>query len=330
MKQIHGFVAIGSMLPFLFLASCRKQIETPVVKEAVSQSLTVATTSCMPSIYGMYNNSSGSWTTIAQKWYSDGKIRNVKLHFFGRPIGPVLNHDEQMLNIDWGELTYEGNQVRLRDVAKNKLIFRVTLDGSGKPVASYLYTEGFFPTETYIDTSYYYYSGNRLNYLIQLFVTQSSNGFVYSPGWEQFTFAYNSAGDLASHTAQNEELTTRFMYSSTPTNGCIYDYPLTTSFKLLEFLELLRMPMSNTLAAFDVTNIHAGYQPYTFYEKRFYNYTLANGLTQSYISPMGSGYLTYYIGWECAGNNPINSAKSQSNIVSSLDQFKELYRTTNK
>lgn len=329
MKPYNRLIAASLLLSFFFFSSCKKQIDEPIVKEATLQSSSISSPSCRPATYGVYQNGSGTWITIFQKWYSGGKIQNVKLHFSGRPIGMGINHDEQILNIDWGQVTYEGNQVVLKDVGKNKLVFRVTLDNSGKPVASYLYTVGYLPHETYIDTSYYFYSGDRLNYFIQIFATESGGSF-YSQGWEQFTFAYNASGDLASHYARNEEVMTRFLYSSTPTSSSISDYPVTTSFKLLEFLELIKMPMSNAMSSMDMTRLHPGYLPYTFFEKRFFNYMVTDGLVQSYINPLGSGYQTYYIGWDCGGNNAVNRANSQNNRVSNLDQFKELYTPTKK
>jgi len=323
MKTTIRTIAISS-LAFSLLLSCKKEFGPPVVNENLSLSSTISTPTCKPSTYAIYQNGSGAWTTVVQKWYSGGKIKNIKLHFTGTPMGLGLNHDEPIVNIDWGQVTYEGNQVRVWDVGRNRLVFRATLDDWGKPVASYLYTDAYVSDQIYVDTSYYYYSGDRLNSFIQIFATDS-HGWFYSQGWEQFTFTYNGNGDIASFHRRNEEVTTRFMYNTTPVTKIITDYALTTSFRFLEFLELIKLPMSNAVSSIDMTKLHLGYPPYTFYEKRFFNYDVVDGLVRSYIAPQGSGYQTFYIGWDCSGIAALSTDKSQMGIISNVDQFKKWY-----
>ena len=322
MKTNYRLIAMSAM-SCLLLFGCKKEFEGTDLDENLSQPSTISSTVCKPATYAIYQNGNGMWNTVAQKWYSSGKIKNIKLHFTGTPMGLGLNHDEPMLNIDWGEVKYEGNQVRVWDVGRNRLIFRVTLDDWGKPVASYLYTDAYVPDQIYVDTSYYYYTGDRLNSFIQIFATDS-HGWFYSQGWEQFTFTYSGAGDITSFYRRNEEVMTRFMYNSTPVTGIITDYALTTSFRFLEFLELIKLPMSNTVSSIDMTRLHPGYPPYTFNEKRFFNYEVKDGLVRSYIVPQGSGYQTFYIGWDCSGAASIVN-QNEKNAIGNLQQFKRMY-----
>ena len=317
MKAITVIAATGA-IAFLFLSSCKKQFEEPLTKEKLSQPATISTTACKPATYAIFENGSGVWTTVFQKWYSGTKIKNIKVHFTGMPMILGMNHIEPVVNIDWGEVTYEGNQVRVWDVGRNRLVFRVTLDDWGKPIASYLYTDANVPGQNFVDTSYYYYTGDRLNSFIQLFATDSR-------GWEQFTFTYNGSGDITSFHMRNEEVTTRFTYGSTPVTGMITDYPISNSFRFLEFLELIRPPMSNTVSLIDMTKLHLGYPPYTLYERRFFNYAVTDGLVRSYIVPLGSGYQTFYIGWDCAGTVSASAQKGQANVISNQDEFKKWY-----
>ena len=323
MKKINLLLACVVMVASSFFESCKKQIEESKANEKVSQSLSINTTSCKAEIYGTYQTSNGVWTTIMQKWYSNNHIQYFKTHFSG-------NLEEPLLNIGWGEVTYEGDQVRVRDVEKGKLVFRATLDQFGKPVASYLYNYmGTANEEMFIDTSYYYYAGDRLNYIIQLF-DKRLNGESTSRGWEQYTLTYNGLGDLAYHFAKNRNVTADFIYGGTPVTGNVPDYFLTTSYRMLEFLEVIRVPMNHQVSQFSLTNYNPRTGvPNTFYIKNFYNYSITNGLVQPYLFPNGVGQLDYYIGWNCGGSLTANVANRKGSVTS-LDQFKELYTENTK
>jgi hypothetical protein len=270
----------------------------------------------------MYQTNTNVWTTIAQKWYSGEKIQYIKTHFTGRPPTASSYRAEPKLNIDWGEVTYEGNQVRVWDKIQNRLVFRATLDGSGKPVASYLYNQ--IGTEMFTDTSYYYYSGGRLQSVIQLFENWSS-GLSTSRGWEQYTFTYGADGNLSNYWVRNEQVLAEFTYGST-VSGSLQDYVLTTSFRMLEYLDLTKLPTNATLTKFKMTRVDGIHPPFKFYNKWFFNYAITDGLVRSYQFPyLWGGGQNFYIGWECGGTSSTRAANKQSNTVRSLDQFKELY-----
>jgi hypothetical protein len=211
--------------------------------------------------------------------------------------------------------------VRVRDVAKDKLVFRVTLDEQGKPAASYLYNYADNSNQDlYIDTSYYYYTGERLSYIFQLYENRFSNG-VSNHGWEQYTFTYDASGNVANYLAKNEEALAEFLYR-TPVNASLTDYALTTSFKMLEYLDLSKLFTNSRWTEFKVTRQHGTYLPLTIYDKLFFNYVVTDGLVTYYLSPLGSGRLDYFIGWNCGA---VSSANKEKSIISSLNQFRDVY-----
>jgi len=316
MKKFRKLTAFGCIVFAFAISSCKKQIEQPLPDQTSSQVSTSAASACKPTIYATYEPGSDAWNTLVQKWYADDKIQYIKTHFIGG-----IFHNESTLNIDWGEVTYEGNQVRVRDVAKDKLVFRATLDDQGKPVASYLYNYVENSNqELYIDTSYYYYTGDRLSYIFQLFESRFNNG-ASNHGWEQYTFNYDASGNVANYLAKNEEAVAEFLYR-TPVNASLTDYALTTSFKMLEYLDLSKLFTTSRWTEFKVTRQHGTYLPFTIYDKLFFNYSVTDGLVTYYLSPLGSGRLDYFIGWNCGA---VSSANKEKSIISSLNQFRDVY-----
>ena len=302
-----------------------------MAKENLSQASTNTSTACKAAAYGTYETISGTWTTVMQKWYSNNRLQFIKTQISGRPENiSQLFIREPVLTIDWGEVRYEGNQVQVWDVGKNKLAFRATLDEAGKPVASYLYNYMGSANEwEFIDTSYYYYTGGRLNYIIQLFEKRYLGASVFS-GWEQYTFTYNASGDLAYHYARIEQVTTDFFYGSAPVSGTVADYVLTTSFRMLEFLDLIKVPINHQLYEVNMWRVHKPTGLSKFYVRNFYNYSIADGLVNSYLFPYQGGRLNYYIGWECEGTSAARVGQKEKDIIMSLDQFKNQYQVNSK
>jgi hypothetical protein len=216
--------------------------------------------------------------------------------------------------------------VRVWDVGQNRLVFRATLDATGNPVATYLYNQWGTPGSmtSYIDTSYYYYSGGRLNYIIQLF-ERRLNGTPYSAGWEQYNFNYNSAGNVSSYFAKNDKVSTDFTYGAV-VNGTLSDYVLTTPFKMLEYLELTKLFTNSTLSRIQLTRVDNIHLPFTIYDKLFVNFATTDGLVRSYLTPYSGGQLNYFVGWDCGTTSAVSAANKQ-NIISNIDQFKKLYPT---
>ena len=320
MKSFIRNAAVCAFLSTSFLSSCNKEIQQPISAEKV-QSTNTATSACKATIFATNEFNTGVWNTIVQKWYGGEKILYIKTHFSGGLAG-ALYHTEPMLNIDWGEVTYEGDQVRVRDVEKNRLVFRATVQDN-KPVATYLYNYTDDANGSlFIDTSYYYYAGDRLDYIIQLFETRY-NGAQSRSGWEKFSFVYNPSGTLAYYSTKNEETTVEFRYWST-TNASYSDYTLTTAFRMLEYLDLTNLISKTTVSEIRMTRLHNPYPPFLYYDKTFYNFSITNGLVGYYLTPLGSGRLDYYTGWDCSGT-AASSIPSQNNRISSLTQVKALY-----
>ena len=302
---LSAIILCGALL---IITSCKKQIAGPLEpagQNTASQSLATSSTSCRPAIFAtMYN---GNWTTIAQKWYSDGKIRYFKGHF-SSPAGAQFMFNT-MQDIEWGQVTYEGNQVQLRD-GSNNIVFRATLDEFNKPVATYMYAQT--TVGPYVDTSYYYYTGDRLDYIITL----------SSQGWDKLTFSYGGNGNLASYYRRSNEVTTEFRYYSTPANGMVAPYSITPAYRMLDLLELIKVPMHNTLYETVSWLVHFPTGLHFFNRMNFYVYNLnSDGLVQSYLTPGGPTY--FYTGWDCDGSSSAATAQKPDNVVTSLDQFKK-------
>jgi hypothetical protein len=153
--------------------SCQKQLRWPDEPTTPTVQL-LPETNCKPAVLGVFTG--GSWTTIAQKWYVNSKLSYLKAII--EPTGT-----EPGLQMDWGQLTYEFNQVYLRDVAdNNRTVLRITVDAEGRAEASYYYNEnsnGF-----HYDTTYYYYTGKRLDSTISIYETATTHS------WQKYKFSY--------------------------------------------------------------------------------------------------------------------------------------------
>ena len=331
MKEFKRIAAGGVLLSVLFF-SCKKQFEEPLVPDSLQQTSNLGATTCKPTVFGTYRTANGAWTTIMQKWYANNRVQNLKVHFSGRSENVGLFYAEPILNIDWGNVTYEGDQVKVWDVGKNLLVFRATLDASGKPVASYLYNYMGAANEwMFIDTSYYYYSGDRLTSIFQIFQKRYLGASVFD-GWEQYRFIYGASGQFYNYQERVAIGTAEFRYGSTPINGMVFDYVLTTSFRMLEYLDLIRLPINYAVYGMNLwrTNPRNGVQ-FMFYTQSFYNVTITDGLVQFYLIPYDyPGYLGYYTGWECATSSSTATTQSRKEVIMDLDQFKKSYPDNQK
>jgi len=326
MKLFNRLSLIGVVLSFQFFISCRKQIDAPIAEEPTSLPRLIVTP-CKASTYGMYETNSGAWTTIAQKWYEGERVKFLKTHFSGRrPYNITALHIEPVLNIDWGEVTYEGNQVRVWDAVQNRLVFRVTIGESNRPVASYLYNQSVNANGDilmFIDTSYYYYVDNRIDYIIQIYEDRT-NGALDSRHLEKYSFVYNPNGTITHYTSMNQRMIGQFVPGE-PVLGMLSDYVLTTAFRLLEYLELARLPTNTTLLQFNL--LQQDGPPLSIYNYGFSDYEISDRLVYSYKHPFSpeGGSRNYYIGWDCGATAASDPANRQSSIIKNLDQFKKLY-----
>ena len=314
MKNFNRLLHLGAALSASFLFfSCQKQIEKTKLNESLGSMQPIATTDCKPEFLGVYA-SSGAWNTLAQKWYSNGRVKYLKAKSSGTFQDPYL---ELLFNLNWGEVTYQDNQVYLTDVQYNRTLMRVTLDNFGKPVASYLYNQNPPGISYWNDTTYYYYNGDQLDYVISLYQTNAEGAPV--SGYRKFSLSYDSYGDLAGVQRDGGSLTTLQYDYSKPVTGIISDFQITSSLKLLEDLELIRLPMHFALTRVDVQSAGTSYV--------FKNYVITNdGLVQSYqYDDVFNNHYTFYNGWNCGSATALNATGKPGNVISNLKQFKDVF-----
>ncbi len=308
----------------MVLFSCKKQIAEKVELQSEASLQTVNANPCRPAIFGAYN---GAWRTLAQKWYSNGKVKYLKaVHggWTGTFLDPILDY---MFILDWGEVSYQGNQVYLTDVTKNQVMLRVTLDNYGRPVASY-YDYSPSPGSFMRDTTYYYYNSGRLESIISLYKITYSPPFP-SSGWRKYVFSYDSWGNVVkAEQPGNERLTVQYDYTQ-PVQDLTSNFHITSSLKLLEYLELLKLPMHHAVIR---TNwgfiVNAGTPDEFFSEVRnsaYKNYLITNELVRSYEVDLPVGAVTFYNGWDCGLQASLNDANRMRNEISNLQKFQEMY-----
>jgi len=278
---------------------------------------------CKPGLLGTY--STGEWTTLAQKWYVNGQVKYLKAKHAGY-TGTVLDPYGESFDLVWGEVTREWNQVYLKDVLNNRLLMRVTIDAFGRPVASY-YDNEYSPDNFVRDTTYYYYKGNRLDYIISLFETTADVSVPYH-GFRKFIFSYDSSGNLVKTEFPGSiRLNIQYDYTK-PVKGMIDNFQLTSSLKLLQYLELIKLPMHHAVVR---TNFEVAYLNYysEIFHSTYKDYIISNGLVQSYLYYDPYRLVTFYNGWDC-GLSPVSNAPSKpADVISGLKQFQEVYSRHN-
>lgn len=303
-----------------------------------ARSQLAAATDCKPAVFGVVTDHTSfpqTWNTIAQKWYSGGMVSNLKLHTNNAP--GVHAQLEPPVNIDWGEVTREGNQVYLKDVMKNRIVMRVTLDDQGRPAASYLNNQTGNSDNAYSkDTAYYFYTGSRLDSIVTLSETRltGTTPFYHT---RKYRLMYDMHGNisrvdipvLSSGISQGSRMLFEYDYSK-PVNGIINNYSLNASQKLLEYMELLTLPMHHAVTKITFGTYTGPPAPMDvfnpIYWENYENYVINNGLVHSYtLSSINTKY-TFYNGWECSpGTRTQQADAKRGNAVNSLDQFLQRY-----
>ncbi|HYE55972.1 MAG TPA: hypothetical protein VD996_14070 [Chitinophagaceae bacterium] len=326
MKKPDRVLAYSIILFSSLLIGCKKQVAEPLHNRTEIRLQTPGITACKPVLFGIFSQYNNTWHTVAQKWYENGRVR----YFKGKLSGSSLGHAgligmEPLFDIEWGEVTYEGNQVYLRDVAKNRVVLRVTLDEMGKPAASYFYniTDDLNGGLIY-DTTYYYYNGSRLDYIIRSAEISVIEPYVFTD-WDKFTFEYDAEGNIKQIDNMFAHTRMRFEYNySKPVTGIVANYFVTTSFRLLEFLELLKIPMQHALSKTTFGPSHDAGIPTTYS-----NYVIENGNVHSYEGEQGFKY-NYYTGWDCGNPVTTQAFGREMDAVNSLTQFRRQYQASPK
>ena len=320
-------VSIGSMMfcASLVLISCKKQIAEKAALPSEASPQTVSAGPCKPAVLGMYD---GEWQTLAQKWYSNGKVKYLKAQR-GRWTPTFDELRDFKFVLDWGQVSYQGNQVYLTDVTKDQVMMRVTLDNQGRPIATYY---DYRPSAgTYMrDTTYYYYKGDRLDYMISLYGRIPDEAFP-TPihGWWKFVFSYDDKGNVTKAEFP-ESLRYIITYDYTkPVTGIMNNLHITSSLKLLEYLELIELPMHYAVTSINMESL--SWYPDPAYHEVFYSpykdYAITDGLVNSYVGDFPFKIVTFYNGWECGTGPLMNVTNAHGKIISNLQQFHQLYST---
>ena len=333
MKKLNYLLSLGILLSAaVVISSCKKEISQPLGKQSVIPTQTNNTADCKPAFLGVYeeypgNPASGIWTTLAQKWYADGKVKYLKAKHASSAT-PVLDPILDYFDLQWGEVSYQGNQVYLTDVLNNRVMLRVTLDDQGRPVATYYSYNSPTSSGFMRDTTYYYYSGDRLDYLISLYTTTTDSYTPYS-GYRKYIFSYDSHGDLIkAEFPGSYALHIEYDYSK-PVTGIINNFQCSSSLKLLEYLDLIKLPMDYAITKTDFGTLYAFAGANIFSEINhvsYNNYVIDNGLVKSYqLDDPYRRSTTLYNGWDC-GSVPALSADGKSiHPISNLKEFQDLY-----
>ena len=119
------FNSIALLLVSFILFSCKKQIslsETSEVSSTVARAaLTSSVSDCTPDVLGVYsvlaNGTDPRWVTLMQRFYNpEGTLTNIKAYL---SVGDG-HYNLAWLDLQWGVVTYHGNQVYITDALKNK------------------------------------------------------------------------------------------------------------------------------------------------------------------------------------------------------------------
>jgi len=316
MKNLTLFGVLLIFLPSFLFTSCKKQLTENTELRSNASLQGTSALECRPAVFGVYGVPyENQWMTLAQKWYSNGKVKYLKAkstRFTGTFTDLFL---ELMFDLEWGEVLYQGNQVYLKDVLNNRTLMRVTIDDHGRPVASYLYNQQPGTITYWNDTTYYYYNGDRLDDMISFFKTNEYGTASPVHSWRRYKFTYDSWGNVIG--AGSADLPTyNIDYDYTqPIQGITLNYQLTSSLSLLEHMELIKLPMHHA-----VTKIGYG-SPGSSTEYK--DYEIVDGWVRSYVYvnpyPFSQTKTTFYNGWDC-GANVISG-----NAISNLKQFQHLF-----
>ncbi|HYE55970.1 MAG TPA: hypothetical protein VD996_14060 [Chitinophagaceae bacterium] len=325
MKKLIYTIASAVVLCAIICSGCKKEVEQPMKQGTELQSQTLHETACKPVVFLQYEQGFfSSWTTVMQRWYEHDKVRYFKLELRGGRHSHGLYFGELQFIMPWGEVRYEGDQVYVKDVQRNMVVFRATVDASGKALASYYYNQYSANDVFSHDTLYYYYTGNRLDSAIQLSKTRLMMPDIrYS--WEKYIFQYDASGNIASINAVNAGTTMNFVYDySRPVSGIFSNHHVNIPFRLTEYLGLIKLPMHHVVTRIHVQGVTSSNQ---YPGQRFDNFTIDNRLVTAYHDA-GNDYFfqkSYYTGWDCGTALPQDSTSGQPISITSLEQLRRLY-----
>lgn len=329
MKSLHHVVHGGLLLcTAMFLFSCKKQITEPQANEnSVIAAASSASAACKPTVFAALTklpNDQTIWTTLFQRWYDgQGKLRNFKASIttsYSTVFDPGAN------KINWGVVSYEGNQVYVHD--NGKLVLRVTMDAQNRPEASYFYSPPS-PDYSEIDTSYYFYTGDKLTqiYSIKSVRNSPSRGTMYNLAYDMYgniikIFTGNSPNSYQAHY--------KYDYNK-PTNRMMAYNITQMSIQVMEYIGLINLPMQHELVQTRSGAYSPGssfpFETFPVYGWDYKDHVQSGGYVTSYQSDLVSFRNTFYTGWDC-GSSSSSSAVNRATIkpIESLEDFKQQFK----
>jgi hypothetical protein len=335
MKTIRlPFRGIGILLISLFLFSCQKQLQEPEAASVAAEEMAAAAAGedvgCKAEVLGVVvdmPDGSRHWRTLMQKWFGgDGKLAYLKANL-GTDFKTYQNF---LVMIEWGEVTYHNNtQVMLRDVLRDQQVMRVTLDGAGKPTASYFRYSAGPGQPAIIDTSYYYYVGDRLDEIISLSRIPPATGTTF----RKFKFMYDMHGNLtraqSGDTAGSGRMNFYYDYSK-PVADMMPPHFVNFPHALLEYMDLFHFPIHH-----QITQVVLGqYVPGSSamdqtvpLETWDYNtYVLeSNGLVYSHMDTSDPAKKAFYTGWNCSPMPGGRISGPSGNELNTLTDFQQKF-----
>jgi len=282
------------------VTSCKKSINE---KEEETNSVALATpdNSCKAIGLGLaFNDNTGNprWENLMLKWFNgQGRIDNLKSIIYWYFQSPSSN--SKAFALDYGKVTYDGDEVHVRDVLYNDEVFKVKLDAQKRPIISWFDHHGRnFSTFRY-DTSYYFYnSDNQLESMIMHRADVSGGHGIFN-----LQFNYDPAGNLVLVNIAGGTYEFRYDYTRTNT-GMVSNYLISVPIKLLEYLDLLKLNHHHQLQSV-LSRAPGGYPVLGW---QYLNIeTNPFGKVTRYDGTDGSPINTYYTAWDCNSNNMIQS-----------------------
>ncbi len=299
MKSILRLLALVC-IAVISITSCKKSINE---QEEVGSSVALTTpeNSCKPIGFGLaVKETPGNtkWENLMLKWFdSQGRTDHLKAIIYWFYQSPGTN--AKAFALDYGQVTYENDEVHVRDVLYNDEVFKVKLDAQKRPIISWFDHHGRgFSTFRY-DTSYYFYnSNNQLESMIMHRADVSGALGIFN-----VQFHYDPVGNLV--LADVPDGTYEYRYDYTRTNtGMVSTYLISVPIKLLEYLDLLKLNHHHQLQNV-LWRAHGGYPVLAW---GYWNIeTNPFGKVTRYDGTDNSPIATYYTAWDCNSNNMIQS-----------------------
>ena len=292
--KIHGRYFALVCLLYLTSTACKKEFDHQK-DDVLAVTANSSVNQCKAIALGKATRESDgsiSWKNLLLKWYDNyGKLKNVKIELEWYPFQPGGE-----FTLDYGELTYQNNHIKLNDVFHNQEVLSVDLDEMGRPLISRYDHHGRGGTFQW-DTSYYYYSSaNRLESI----VSRRRAPIQVASGMITWNFTYDPAGNLVLLTNSFGE-TYEFRYDYTQLNhGMLTLHMLSAPTKILEYLDLLQFEQHHQISSV-LWRAGSGYPVIGW---GYFDLVRDEGGRVTYYN---SGYPdhSYYTAWDCGGNSII-------------------------